>query len=282
MAQFWSFGSSASQIIHLYAKQQVTVGSAALKWNRVWTNAFATKKGLPALNLDFYQTHYYQWMDCCSTNNDPDLGTTTWSPLTQNVSALGLDTPDRGGRDPHADGQRCLPARQGTGQRLRRVLGLELPLSEHRRPHAGRLGGLHAVGIGACGHCPHRAASDHGADGRGAEDADDTAIAHSPGDQHADKAGGADGYRDEARRAADGNGHQAFGGHRDPTRRKYADEDEHRACSDQHDRCHGDAHLCAAAANGDAHDGSNADENGRSRLDAGGGGVRPHDGRWLQ
>ncbi|MHB8514311.1 MAG: glycoside hydrolase 5 family protein [Dehalococcoidia bacterium] len=93
MAQFWSFASSASQIIHLYTQDQVTIGSAALKWNKVWTNAFAAKKGLPALNLDFYQTHYYPWMDCCSTTNDPDLGTTTWSPLTQSAPALGLDRP---------------------------------------------------------------------------------------------------------------------------------------------------------------------------------------------
>ncbi|MDE3095515.1 MAG: hypothetical protein KGK07_05900 [Chloroflexota bacterium] len=93
MAQFWGFASSASQIIHLYTQDQVTIGSAALKWNKVWTNAFAAKKGLPALNLDFYQTHYYQWMDCCTTTNDPDLGTTTWSPLTQSAAALGLDRP---------------------------------------------------------------------------------------------------------------------------------------------------------------------------------------------
>jgi hypothetical protein len=93
MAQFWAYASSASQMIHFYSTSQVTVGSAALKWNKVWTNAFAAKKGLQALNLDFYQTHYYQWMDCCSTANDPELGTTTWSPLTQSVAALGLDRP---------------------------------------------------------------------------------------------------------------------------------------------------------------------------------------------
>ncbi len=93
MSQFWAFGSAASQIIHLSTTQDVTVGSAALKWNQVWTDAFAIEKGLPTLGLDFYQTHYYQWMDCCSTIDDPDLGTTTWSPLTQPVSALGLDKP---------------------------------------------------------------------------------------------------------------------------------------------------------------------------------------------
>lgn len=92
MQQFWAFGSSVSSIVHFNTKQQVTVGSAALKWNKVWTNAFAGARGLPQLNLDFYQTHYYQWMDCCSTN-DSVLGVTTWSPLTQKVAALGLDKP---------------------------------------------------------------------------------------------------------------------------------------------------------------------------------------------
>jgi hypothetical protein len=92
MQQFWAFGSSVSSVVHFNTKQQVTVGSAALKWNKVWTNAFAGARGLPQLNLDFYQTHYYQWMDCCSTN-DGVLGSTTWSPLTQKVSALGLDKP---------------------------------------------------------------------------------------------------------------------------------------------------------------------------------------------
>ena len=92
MQQFWSFASSASSVIHFYTPDLVTVGSAALKWNKVWTDSFAANRGLPQLHLDFYQTHYYQWMDCCSTN-DSVLGTTTWSPLTQKVSTLGLDKP---------------------------------------------------------------------------------------------------------------------------------------------------------------------------------------------
>ena len=92
MQQFWSFAAAASSVIHFYTPRLVTVGSAALKWNKVWTDSFAANRGLPQLHLDFYQTHYYQWMDCCSTN-DSVLGQTTWSPLTQKVSTLGLDKP---------------------------------------------------------------------------------------------------------------------------------------------------------------------------------------------
>lgn len=96
MQQFWSFASDASSLLHFYSRAQITIGSAALKWNKVWTDAFAASRGLPQLHLDFYQTHYYQWMDCCSTN-DPVLGQATWSPLTQQVSTLGLDKPIVGG-----------------------------------------------------------------------------------------------------------------------------------------------------------------------------------------
>ncbi len=92
MQQFWAFASSASAIIHFQTPQQVTIGSAALKWNKVWTDSFAANRGLPEINLDFYQTHYYQWMDCCSTNA-PELGATSWSPLVQRVSDLQLDKP---------------------------------------------------------------------------------------------------------------------------------------------------------------------------------------------
>ena len=62
MQQFWSYGSAASQMLHLYTHSMVTVGSASLKWNAVWTDAFAAAHGLPQLHLDFYQTHYYPWI----------------------------------------------------------------------------------------------------------------------------------------------------------------------------------------------------------------------------
>jgi hypothetical protein len=91
MKQFWAYGASVAQLAHA-AGGRVTVGSACLKWNAVWTPAFAAKKGLPSLALDYYQTHYYGWMDGNATDA-PDLGKTTWSPLTQRVSDLALDKP---------------------------------------------------------------------------------------------------------------------------------------------------------------------------------------------
>jgi hypothetical protein len=92
MAQFWSFASAASQMIHLYAQDNVTVGSASLKWHRVWTDAFAAARGLPQLHLDYYTTRFEPWMTCCETD-DAELGTTSWSPLGQPAWSLGLDRP---------------------------------------------------------------------------------------------------------------------------------------------------------------------------------------------
>lgn len=92
MAQFWNFASQFSNSVHSRTQSYVTVGSATLKWNKVWTNSFADKKGLPRLNLDYYQTHYYSWMDPWQIN-DPDLGVTWMAPTKQAVSSLGLDKP---------------------------------------------------------------------------------------------------------------------------------------------------------------------------------------------
>lgn len=92
MVQFWNYASRVSNLVHTKTTSKFTIGSATLKWNKIWTNSFAQSRGLPLLNLDYYQTHYYPWMDCCTTN-DPVLGNTTWSPLTQTVSALNLDKP---------------------------------------------------------------------------------------------------------------------------------------------------------------------------------------------
>lgn len=90
--QFWAYAAGFSNLVHTKTTSYVTVGSACLKWNKVWTNAYADSVGLPRLNLDYYQTHYYDWMAPYSTN-DPVLGVTTWSPLTQKASALNLDKP---------------------------------------------------------------------------------------------------------------------------------------------------------------------------------------------
>ena len=55
-------------------------------------NTYASSNGLTPLNLDFYQSHYYSWMD----NNpidDPVLGKFSQSPKEQNKAALNLDKP---------------------------------------------------------------------------------------------------------------------------------------------------------------------------------------------
>ena len=91
MAQFWAYGSRVAALVH-EAGARVTVGSACLKWYAVWTPSFAARRALPALALDYYQTHYYAWMDGLRTD-DSELGHTSWSPLTQPVAALGLDAP---------------------------------------------------------------------------------------------------------------------------------------------------------------------------------------------
>ena len=102
MEQFWAYGGAVAAIAHA-AGSRVTVGSASLKWNKVWTPEFAAAKGLPDLGLDYYQTHYYPWMDGLRTN-DSVLGNTTWSPKTQSATALGLDKPIVVGEAPDAPG----------------------------------------------------------------------------------------------------------------------------------------------------------------------------------
>ena len=93
ISQFYNFASKVSASVHQYTNAYVTLGSASLKWNRVWTNTFADEKSYSRLNLDFYQIHYYDWMDPYYINNDVDLGSTFLSPLKQNVADLGLDKP---------------------------------------------------------------------------------------------------------------------------------------------------------------------------------------------
>jgi hypothetical protein len=91
--QFFTFAKKISDAVKANTKQLLTLGSASLKWNRIWTPAYAKQKGLPTLNLDFYQVHYYSWMDNQSVTNDADLGTTSFSPITQKVASLKLDKP---------------------------------------------------------------------------------------------------------------------------------------------------------------------------------------------
>jgi hypothetical protein len=95
IAQFYNFASAISQAVHNYTNAYVTLGSACLKWYRIWTPSYATSKDFTPLYLDFYQTHYYSWMDNQSVNTDPDLGTYhNLSPLEQTYSTLSdVDRP---------------------------------------------------------------------------------------------------------------------------------------------------------------------------------------------
>eukprot|EP01113_Clastostelium_recurvatum_P011469 TRINITY_DN1583_c0_g1_i4.p1 TRINITY_DN1583_c0_g1~~TRINITY_DN1583_c0_g1_i4.p1 ORF type:complete len:367 (-),score=71.62 TRINITY_DN1583_c0_g1_i4:15-1115(-) len=94
MAQFWAFTKTIIDAVHDNTQQYVTVGSACLKWYRVYTSAFSQQKNLPVLELDFYQVHYYSWMNGGSENNDPDLGTVHFEPAKQPVGQLaGMKMP---------------------------------------------------------------------------------------------------------------------------------------------------------------------------------------------
>ncbi|MEZ4451698.1 MAG: cellulase family glycosylhydrolase [Nannocystaceae bacterium] len=93
LADFYAFAAAISAAVHDHSNHYVTLGSACLKWHRVWTPGFAQAHGWPSLDLDFYQTHYYPWMDNQSVQNDPDLGTTQFSPTVQAYGDLGLDRP---------------------------------------------------------------------------------------------------------------------------------------------------------------------------------------------
>ena len=93
LTEFYNFASKISASIHQFTSSYVTIGSASLKWNRIWTNVYADQRGFNHLNLDFYQSHYYPWMDNIFIPNDPDLGTTWLSPFQQNVLDLQLDKP---------------------------------------------------------------------------------------------------------------------------------------------------------------------------------------------
>ena len=66
-----------------------------MKWNDVWTPGFAKKNGFKPLNLDFYQTHYYPWMDGPDQKGtyDPKIGQINFSPMKQNFNQLKLDKP---------------------------------------------------------------------------------------------------------------------------------------------------------------------------------------------
>ncbi|MCA9715178.1 MAG: hypothetical protein KC468_10900, partial [Myxococcales bacterium] len=85
--------ASVADEVHARTDAYVTLGSASLKWHRVWTPAFAAERGLPVIDLDIYQAHYYSWMDGQAYDDHPELGTVAFSPLVQDYGALGLARP---------------------------------------------------------------------------------------------------------------------------------------------------------------------------------------------
>lgn len=93
IADFYAFAAAVADAVHLNSGAYVTLGSASLKWHRVWTPGFAAAHGYDPIALDFYQTHYYPWMDGQQWNGDPELGTTNFSPTAQKYADLGLDRP---------------------------------------------------------------------------------------------------------------------------------------------------------------------------------------------
>ena len=93
LADFYALSVAIADAVHSQTSAYVTLGSASLKWIKVWTPKFADAHDLPALNLDFYQAHYYPWMDGQSFNDHPDYGTLKFSPNEQTYDDLGLDRP---------------------------------------------------------------------------------------------------------------------------------------------------------------------------------------------
>ncbi len=93
LADFYVLAAEISERVHSKTSAYVTLGAASLKWLKVWTPSFATAHQLPQLNLDFYQAHYYPWMDGQSFEDHPDFGTLKFSPFEQDYASLELDRP---------------------------------------------------------------------------------------------------------------------------------------------------------------------------------------------
>jgi hypothetical protein len=93
LADFYALSTAVADAVHLHTTSYVTLGSASLKWVKAWTPGFAGAHGLPTLNLDFYQAHYYSWMDGQGFDNHPDYGTLKFSPMDQDYQPLALDRP---------------------------------------------------------------------------------------------------------------------------------------------------------------------------------------------
>ncbi len=93
LADFYALSVAIADAVRSKTGAYVTLGSASLKWVKVWSPQFADAHGLPQLALDFYQAHYYPWMDGQGFDNHPDYGTLKFSPFEQSYAELGLDRP---------------------------------------------------------------------------------------------------------------------------------------------------------------------------------------------
>ncbi len=94
LEQMQRFVAGVSAAIHQHSNQLVTLGSASLKWNsdgalgatgNWWSDAELTPHA-PEGYLDFYQVHYYGWMNGNETS-------WSYSPLFNTHAAAGLDKP---------------------------------------------------------------------------------------------------------------------------------------------------------------------------------------------
>lgn len=94
LSQMQRFVAELSSAIHQNSNQMVTVGSAALKWNsdtalgatgNVWDDAALSPYAADG-TLDFYQIHYYGWM-----NGDEVFW--SYSPLFNSATEASLDKP---------------------------------------------------------------------------------------------------------------------------------------------------------------------------------------------
>jgi len=94
LAQMQEFTAVLAGVIHRHANQQVTLGSACLKWNSDtalgavgnWWKDSALTAYDPDGALDFYQIHYYGWMN-------GDYTTWSYSPMFNDTAAASLDKP---------------------------------------------------------------------------------------------------------------------------------------------------------------------------------------------
>lgn len=93
LKDFYALASAVADAVHLHTDAYVTLGSASLKWVKAWTPDFAAAHQLPLLDLDFYQAHYYAWMDGQGFADHPDYGTLKFSPMDQDYESLALDRP---------------------------------------------------------------------------------------------------------------------------------------------------------------------------------------------